>query len=111
MPVYKAGILYYNIISKFTEQTNCWRLFNMLTTKFIIKKTSYFDGDKYLKGDVCATYFAGYAAESVPRFEYSKKRAKVYDTEAEVLLDLSPLKSTHNPVFFTFSIIPVRCRA
>lgn len=82
----------------------------MLTTKFIIKKTSYFDGDKYLNGDVCATYFAGYADESVPRFECSKKRAKVYNTEAEALLDLNRLKSAHNPVLFIFSVVPVRRR-
>ena len=29
MSVYKIDILYYNIISKFIEQTNTWRLFNM----------------------------------------------------------------------------------
>ena len=29
MSVYKAGIFYYNMYSKFTEQTNVWRLFNM----------------------------------------------------------------------------------
>jgi hypothetical protein len=29
MSVYKTGILFYNIISKFSKQTNAWRLFNM----------------------------------------------------------------------------------
>jgi hypothetical protein len=29
MSVYKTGILYYNIISKFNKQTNAWRLLNM----------------------------------------------------------------------------------
>ena len=37
MSVYKAGILYYNIISKFTEQTNAWRLFDMVKETIVYK--------------------------------------------------------------------------
>ena len=86
----------------------------MLVTKYIIQKASYFDGDKYLKGDVCHTYFAGYAGTPadglVEMFDSSRKRAKRYDTVDEAILVMQSLKAEHNPIFFSFRVIPIRCR-
>lgn len=83
----------------------------MLATKYIIRKTNYFDGDKYLKGDVCYTYFAGYAGDTVPCFDSNKKRAMGYATESEATFIMNKLKAAHSPILFAFSIIPVRYRA
>jgi hypothetical protein len=86
----------------------------MLVTKYIIRKTSYFDGAKYLNGDVCYTYFAGQAGTPadglVDMFDSRKKRAKRYSSEEEAISEMQRFKSEHNPIFFSFKVIPIRCR-
>lgn len=87
----------------------------MLITKYIIRKANHFDGDKYLNGDVCYTYFAGYAGTPedglVGIFDSRKKRAQRYSTEEDAVLEMQKLKAEHNSVFFGFKVIPVHCRA
>ena len=86
----------------------------MLVTKYIIRRVSHFDGAKYLNGDVCYTYFAGQAGTPadglVDMFDSRKKRARRYAFEAEAITEMQRVKAEHNPVFFSFKVIPIRCR-
>ncbi len=75
----------------------------MMTTKFIIEKTSNYPNETLIH------YYAGLADNGVSIFDSRKNKAKRYTAKEEALRDMSIHRAMHCDIY-SFKLIPIRCR-
>lgn len=71
-----------------------------MTTKYIIERTTTYNGETEI------IYFS----DTFYKFDSRKNKAKRYTFEYEAIREMNILQAIHNPICFTFRVIPIKCR-